>query len=82
MDSKRIDEAVLGLLWLGRHQTRQLEATRAWKSFDWDAMERLHQSGFIANPIGKAKSVAFTKEGLLQAEAAYQRLFEDRSRPV
>ncbi|WP_445009346.1 DUF6429 family protein, partial [Skermanella aerolata] len=33
IDTDRIDDAVLALLWLGLH-----DSARAWKSFDWDAM--------------------------------------------
>lgn len=56
LDTDRIDDAVLALLQLGLH-----EDVRAWKSFDWDAMDRLHQKGYISNPVGKAKSVVFTE---------------------
>jgi hypothetical protein len=70
IDPDRIDEAVLALLFLGRH-----EGVRTWKSFDWAAMERLHAKGFISNPVGKVKSVVFTEEGLLQAEALFDKLF-------
>ncbi|MFG1394791.1 DUF6429 family protein [Xanthobacter agilis] len=24
---------------------------RAWKSFDWDAMNRLYEKGYIGNPV-------------------------------
>ena len=37
-DTDRIDDATLALLTLGRH-----DEYRAWKGFDWDAMERLHK---------------------------------------
>ena len=70
IDHDRIDEAVLALLFLGRH-----DGFRTWKSFDWGAMERLHAKGFISNPIGKAKSVVFTEEGLQQSEALFHKLF-------
>ncbi len=70
IDTDRIDEAVLALLYLGRH-----EHNRAWKSFDWDAMERLHKKDFISNPASKAKSVAFTEEGLKRAEAIFAAMF-------
>ena len=46
IDTDRIDEAVLALLYLGRH-----DHGRAWKSFDWDAINRLHEKGFISNPV-------------------------------
>jgi Domain of unknown function (DUF6429) len=74
IDRERIDEAVLALLFLGRH-----DGTRTWKSFDWAAMERLHAKGLISDPVGKAKSVAFTEQGLLQSEALFRKLFEKRS---
>jgi hypothetical protein len=74
IDSDRIDETVLALLFLGRH-----DGVRTWKSFDWSAMERLHSKGLISDPVGKAKSVAFTEQGLLQSEVLFRKLFEKRS---
>jgi Domain of unknown function (DUF6429) len=70
LDTERIDDAVLALLLLGLH-----DGTRAWKSFDWDAMGRLHDRGWISDPVGKAKSVMFTEEGLQRAEVLLQSLF-------
>lgn len=69
-DLGKIDEAVLALLYLGLH-----EDGRAWKSFDWDAMSRLHARGHISNPVNKAKSIQLTEEGLRASEQAFQRLF-------
>jgi hypothetical protein len=48
---------------------------RTWKSFDWAAMERLHTKGLISDPVGKAKSVVFTDEGLRQSETLFRKLF-------
>ena len=70
LDTNRIDDAVLALLLLGLH-----DGDRAWKSFDWDAMNRLHAKGLISNPVGRAKSVAFTAEGQARAEALLRTLF-------
>jgi len=53
----RIDEAVLALLWLGIFQRYPMGGARTWKSFDWNAMERLHGKDLISDPVGKAKSV-------------------------
>jgi hypothetical protein len=75
LDNDRIDEAVLALLFLGRH-----EGARTWKLFDWAAMERLHAKGLISDPVGKAKSVVFTEDGLRQAEELSRKLFK-RKRP-
>ena len=65
-----VDEAVLALLFLTRH-----DHWRAWKGFDWDALSRLYDKGLIADPVNKAKSVAFTEEGLKRAEVLFQAMF-------
>jgi hypothetical protein len=70
LDNHKIDEAVLALLLLGLH-----DEVRAWKGFDWDAMDRLHERGLISNPRSAAKSIVFTEEGLRKAERALARLF-------
>lgn len=70
MNLDRIDEATLALLYLGLH-----DGTRAWKSFDWAVTDRLFAKGLIAGPHNKAKSLAFTKEGLSAAQVAFDRLF-------
>ena len=70
LDEDKIDEAVLALLRLTLHDER-----RAWKGFDWDSMDRLHQKGWITNPVGKARSVAFTDEGLRRSGQLLQQLF-------
>jgi hypothetical protein len=63
LDTDRIDQAVLALLALGRH-----DGYRAWTSFDWEVLGRLHQKGFISDPVSKAKSVLFTAEGARESE--------------
>ncbi len=70
LDTNKIDDAVLALLYLGLH-----DDARAWKGFDWDAMNRLHESGYITEPVGKAKSVVFTEEGLERARNLLEKLF-------
>ncbi len=66
-DPDRIERAVLALLYLGLH-----DGMRVWKGFDWDAMSRLHAKGMISDPVGKAKSVVFTEEGLAEAERHFE----------
>lgn len=73
VDTDRIDEAVLALLYLGLHN-----GDRVWKGFDWDAMDRLYRKGFISNPAGRAKSVVLTDEGLRESERLFQALFAAR----
>lgn len=67
---RKIDDAVLGLLWLTLHDGR-----RAWKTFDWDTMVRLHRKGMIEDPVNKAKSVVLTENGLRRAEELFGVLF-------
>jgi hypothetical protein len=75
MREARIDEAVLALLYLGHWIERQNKVARAWKSFDWSAMERLHDKGLISNPVGKSKCVVLSDQGLSQAKRAHDALF-------
>jgi Domain of unknown function (DUF6429) len=70
LDAEKIDRAVLALLSLGMH-----EGNRVWKSFDREVMGRLHAKGYIGDPVGKAKSVVFTEEGLRESERLLQVLF-------
>lgn len=73
IDTDRIDEAVLALLYLGLHDGRW-----AWKSFDWDAMDRLHAKGCISDPVSRAKSVVLTDTGLEEAKRLFEELFAKR----
>jgi hypothetical protein len=78
IDTGRIDEAVLALMFLTLHRNREWEPWRTWKSFDWAAMGRLHDEDLILDPVGKAKSVELTDEGYRRCEEAYHRLFAKR----
>lgn len=70
IDTDKIDEMVLALLWLTLH-----DEDRAWNGHDWDAMDRLFQKGYIHDPKGKAKSVVLTEEGLKRCEELFKRHF-------
>ncbi|MFN9373519.1 MAG: DUF6429 family protein [Planctomycetaceae bacterium] len=48
---------------------------RAWKGFNWEALERLHVQGDLSDPRGKAKSVIFTEEGLARGQRLLTELF-------
>jgi hypothetical protein len=72
-DKDRVDEAVLALLYLNFWNDGFF--TRAWKSLDWDAMNRLYEKGYISDPKSKAKSVVVTKEGQAAAEELFFKHF-------
>jgi hypothetical protein len=78
-NTDKIDDAVLALLHLTSFTEGKGEFafTRAWKGHDWDALGRLHAKGLIGDPVGKAKSVALTKEGQRRAEELFEKLFCD-----
>jgi hypothetical protein len=70
IDEDKIDQAVLALLQLTLH-----DGERAWKFHDWGATNRLFKKGLIHNPVGKAKSVVLTEEGLRESERLFNEMF-------
>ena len=73
-DDKLIEEAVLALL-----ATFSFDNGNAWKGFDFEAMNRLHEHGFISNPVNKNKSIWLTAEGLERGRQIADRLFRVRT---
>ncbi len=70
-DKDKVDEMVLALLYLTMHD----RGTRAWKGMDWDAMDRLHDKGYIGNPKTRAKSVTLTEIGEKLSEELFKKHF-------
>lgn len=69
-DEKLIEEAVLALL-----ATFSTDKGNAWKGYDFEIMNRLHEQGFIQNRVNKNKSVWLTEEGLELGRQIADRLF-------
>lgn len=69
----KVDDMTLALLNLVTFDDKY--GTRAWKSFDWATMSRLHEKGFISDPKSKAKSVTVTEEGLKRSEELFNKFF-------
>jgi hypothetical protein len=69
-DREKVHEMVLALLWL----TFEGHG-RAWKSHDWNALDRLYERGYISDPKSKAKSVLLTDEGERRARELFARHF-------
>ena len=84
-DEEKIDEAALALLFVNSWTEKSLyeeglcDSQVAWKSLDWDIGERLHEKGLITNPVGKAKSIGLTEEGVELAKKIAVELFEKES---
>lgn len=72
-DDKLIEDAVLALL-----AAFSTEHGNTWKGFDYGVMNRLHEQGFIENPVGKQKSVWLTAEGMERGRGIAERLFAVR----
>lgn len=79
IDTNKIDDAVLALMYLTLHPANRFSGlARAWKSFDWDTMNRLYEKDLIFDPENKAKSVVLTEEGLKRSELLFHKLFAKR----
>jgi hypothetical protein len=72
-DLDKIDDMTLALMHLTTFDEEF--GARSWKGHDWNALDRLHQKGFIGDPKSKAKSVFVTPEGKRRSEELFQRFF-------
>lgn len=70
LDTDKLDDAALAILSLTLH-----DGNRVWKGIDWAVTDRLHAKGLIHDPVGKAKSLRLTEDGLARAEAVLAELF-------
>lgn len=61
-DDQLIEDAVLALL-----ATYSSDTGNAWKGLDFVIMNRLHEHGFISDPVNKDKSIWVTDEGLARS---------------
>lgn len=73
-DNDKIDDMVLALLALTTFDQGPYGA-RAWKGHAWEVLDRLHEKGFIDNPVGKAKSVWLTEDGLKRSQQLFEQHF-------
>ena len=73
IDWDKVDEMTLALMHLTRFQERG--AVRAWKGHAWEVLNRLHERGWISNPVSKAKSVALSDEAARRSEELFERHF-------
>ena len=73
-DDKLIEYAVLALL-----AAFSFNNGNAWKGFDFETMNRLHEQGLIENPVNKNKSIWLTAHGLERGRELADRLFGVRA---
>jgi hypothetical protein len=83
MDESKIDEAVLGLLYLTSFTEHGIARAwkghdwkgHDWKGHDWEALNRLYAQGFIEDPRNRNKSIVFTTDGFARAKDKCEKLF-------
>ena len=68
-DDRLIEEAVLALAAFSS------DRGNAWKGFDFEVMNRLHEQGLISDPVNRYKSIWLTEEGLERGRQIAERLF-------
>lgn len=69
-DHEKVAEMVLALLYLTVH-----DGNRAWKGFQWQALNELFVARMIEDPRNKNKSVVLTEQGLVRAQELFRRYF-------
>lgn len=72
-DQDKVDEIVLGLLYLTSSQDAL--GTRAWKGFDWEVLNRLYQKGYISDPQSKSPTLLLSEEGARRSKEIFQHTF-------
>ena len=75
-DTKKIDEATLALLYLV--SWKEGLGVRAWKSFDWDTMNRLHEKGWISDPKSKNEIGGVDRKRLSRITRAFPAVLRSR----
>ncbi|MBC3270107.1 hypothetical protein HU765_09225 [Pseudomonas sp. SWRI81] len=69
-DTKLIDDAVLALL-----AAYSFNDGNAWKGYDFEIMNRLHEQDLISDPVNRNKSIWLTEEGLERGREIAERMF-------
>jgi hypothetical protein len=73
VNEEKVDDMVLALLYLTTFEDKP--RLRAWKGHNWDALNRLHQKGYISDPVTKAKSVLLTEVGVERSQDLFEKYF-------
>jgi Domain of unknown function (DUF6429) len=72
-DENKVDDMILALLYLTTFKDKY--GLRSWKGQDWDALDRLHEKGYISDPKRKAKSVMVTETGAKRSRELFEKYF-------
>lgn len=72
-DWNKVEEMTLALMHLTRFEDHG--AVRTWKGYAWEVLNRLHERGWISDPVSKAKSVTLSDEGARRSKELFERHF-------
>jgi hypothetical protein len=73
IDWEKVDEVTLVLMQLTIFEEHGV--IRSWKGYDSDVLNRLHDRGWISNPVSKAKSVILSEDARRHSEQLFLKHF-------
>jgi hypothetical protein len=73
IDLDKVDEVTLALMHLTTFEERGV--IRTWKGHAWEVLNRLHERGWISNPVLKSKSVKLSDEAARKSRELFERHF-------
>ncbi len=73
IDWNKVEEMTLALMHLTSFEEHG--TVRSWKGDDWEVLNRLHERGWISDPVSKAKSVVLTEEGARLSNELFEKHF-------
>ncbi len=79
-DQDKVDEMTLALLYLVTTERQEGLGARAWRGFDWNTMNRLHEKGWINDPKSKGMSLNVTEDGFKKSEQLFLRHFGQKEK--
>ena len=74
-DQDKVDEMTLALLYLVTSGRQEGLGARAWRGFDSNTMNRLHEKGWINDPRSKAMSLHLTEDGFKKSQQLFLKHF-------
>jgi hypothetical protein len=73
IDWEKVDEVTLALMQLTTFEDHGV--IRSWTGYDWDVLNRLHDRGWISDPVSKAKSVVLSEDARRHSEQLFLKHF-------
>lgn len=79
-DQDKVDEMTLALLYLVATERQGGLGARAWKGFDGNTINRLHEKGWIKDPKSKEMTLYVTEEGFKKSKQLFLKHFGQKER--